>query len=95
MPTARFTTLALEPSRVSDAAQALTSRLSTLPARIPPGTAYLAQAGAVGTVGFEVPLTVDVVPEKLTRSSWVMGYCVPALAVTNPAAVKKLTGLEG
>lgn len=61
--------------------------------RIADGTAYLVEAGAVGSVGFEVPLTVDVVPEKLTRSSWVMGYCVPALAVTNPGAVKKLTGL--
>ena len=64
-------------------------------ARIAEGTAYLVEAGAAGTVGFEVPLTVDVVPEKLTRSSWVMGYCVPALAVTNPGAVVKLTGLAG
>lgn len=64
-------------------------------ARVAEGTAYVVAAGAVGTVGFEVPLTVEVVPERLTRSSWLLGFCVPAFAVTNPGAVKKLTGLTG
>lgn len=54
-------------------------------ARVPAGTAYLVQSGAVGTVGFEVPLTVEVVPERLTRSRWIVGFVVPAFALTNPA----------
>lgn len=63
-------------------------------ARVPAGTAYLVQSGAVGTVGFEVPLTVEVVPERLTRSRWLMGFVVPAFAVTDPSAVKKLIALS-
>lgn len=62
--------------------------------RLTDGTAYLVQAGAVGTVGFEVPLTVEIVPERLKRSRWILGFCVPAFAVTHPGAVIKLTGLS-
>lgn len=62
--------------------------------RMAEGTAYVVAAGAVGTVGFEVPLTVEVVPDRGTRSRWLMGYCVPAIAVTNPGAVIKLNGLS-
>lgn len=63
-------------------------------ARITEGTAYVVQAAASGTVGFEVPLTVEVVREPLKRRRSVMAYCVPAIAVTNPGAIKKLVALS-
>ena len=61
--------------------------------RVPDGTAYLAEAGSVGTVGFEVPLTVEIVPVPLERKRIVQAYCVPALAVDRPFACKKIIGL--
>lgn len=62
--------------------------------RVPAGTAFVAQQGMVGTVGFEVPLTVDVWEDKSTRSWIVQGYVVPALAVDRPYAAKKIIGLS-
>lgn len=61
--------------------------------RIPAGTAYVCQGGMVGTVGFEAPLTVDVIDERKTRSTWVQAYAVPAFAVDRPYAAKRITGL--
>jgi hypothetical protein len=61
--------------------------------RIPAGTAYVAQGGTVGTVGFEQILTVDVYDDRSTRSKWVQAYAVPAFAVDRPYAAKKITGL--
>ena len=63
--------------------------------RIAAGTAWCVEQGAVGTVGFEQPLTVDVWEDKATRSTWVQAYVVPAFAVDRPYAAKKLTGLAG
>ena len=63
--------------------------------RIAAGTAWVVEAGAVGTVGFESPLTVDIWEDKATRSWWVQSYVVEALAVDRPYAAKKLTGLAG
>ena len=62
--------------------------------RIPAGTAFVAQGGMVGTVGFEVPLTVDTWEDKATRSWWVQAYAVPAFASDRPYAAKKITGLS-
>ncbi len=62
--------------------------------RLPAGTAYLVQAGQVGVVGFEVPLTVEVIDARKTRSKWIQAYVVPAMAVDRPHAAKKLTGLD-
>lgn len=62
--------------------------------RMAPGNAYCCEKGQVGTIGFEVPLTVDVWEDKGTRSWWVQGYVVPAMAVDRPFALKKLTGLD-
>jgi hypothetical protein len=62
--------------------------------RIPAGTAFVAQGGMVGTVGFEVPLTVEVYDDRATRSKWVQAYAVPAFAVDRPYAAKKITGLS-
>lgn len=63
--------------------------------RVASGTGWAIEQGAVGTVGFEAPLTVDVWEDKATRSWWVQAYVVPALAVDRPFAAKKLTGLAG
>jgi hypothetical protein len=57
------------------------------------GTAYLAEKGAVGIVGFEAPLTVNSWPDYETRSTIVQGWAVPAFAVTHPFRVKRLTGI--
>jgi hypothetical protein len=62
--------------------------------RIPAGTAFVCQAGAVGVVGFETPLVVDTWEDKATRSWWVQAYAVPAFAVDRPFAAKKITGLS-
>lgn len=62
--------------------------------RVPAGTAFVAQAGMVGTVGFELPLTVDTWEDKATRSWWVQAYAVPAFAVDRPFAAKKIVGLS-
>lgn len=64
-------------------------------ARVTAGTAWAIEKGAVGTVGFEAPLTVDVWEDKATRSWWVQSWVVPALGVDRPFAAKKLTGLAG
>ncbi len=58
------------------------------------GTAFVAQGGMVGTVGFEAPLTVEVYDDRSTRSKWVQAYAVPAFAVDRPFAAKRITGLS-
>lgn len=63
-------------------------------ARVPAGTAYLAEGGQVGTVGFEVPLQVDVIPDPQHRRRIIQVYCVPAIAIDRPYACKKLVGLS-
>ncbi|MFB1299008.1 major capsid protein [Mycobacterium sp. pW049] len=62
--------------------------------RIPAGVAFVAEEGAVGTIGFEVPLTVEVYDDRSTRSKWVQAYAVPAFAVDRPYAAKKISGLS-
>ena len=63
--------------------------------RIAAGTAWAVEQGAVGTVGFEQPLSIDTWEDKATRSWWVQAWVVPALAVDRPYAAKKITGLAG
>ena len=58
--------------------------------RITAGIVWAIEAGQVGTVGFEEPLTVDVWDDKATRSTWVQSYVVPAFAVDRPFAAKKI-----
>jgi hypothetical protein len=62
--------------------------------RIAAGTAYVLEKGAVGTIGFELPLLTDVWPDKARRGSWVQSYCVPAFAVDRAYAAKTITGLS-
>ncbi|WP_193048200.1 major capsid protein [Mycolicibacterium baixiangningiae] len=61
--------------------------------RLTAGTAFALQKGTVGTVGFEIGLTVDVIDDRHTRSKWVQAYVVPAIAIDRIQAAKKLTGL--
>jgi hypothetical protein len=63
--------------------------------RVPAGTAFVAQGGMVGTIGFEsAGLVVDTWEDKATRSWWVQAYAVPAFAVDRPYAAKKIVGLS-
>lgn len=63
--------------------------------RVTAGVAYALEKGTVGTVGFEEPLTVNVIDKRETRSMWVQAFAVPAFAVERPYALKKITGLAG
>lgn len=62
-------------------------------ARLAAGSAYVVQAGELGAVGFEKPLTVEIYDERATRSHWCQTYTVPAFAVEKPYAAKRLTAL--
>jgi hypothetical protein len=60
-------------------------------ARVPADTAIVVDTNMMaGTVGFEVPLTVDIIDERSTRSTWVQAYAVPAFAVDRPYAAKRI-----
>jgi hypothetical protein len=61
--------------------------------RIPEGTAYVCQGGQVGQVGWELPLTVEVIDDRKTRSRWIQVFAVPAIATDRPYACKKIVGL--
>lgn len=74
------------------ASAGLTIRVSK---RVTAGTGYAVQAGAAGVLAFEEPLTVKIWADDARRGRWVQGFAVPAIAVTRPRAVMKLTGLAG
>ncbi|MBU3750138.1 MAG: hypothetical protein FGM52_06750 [Mycobacterium sp.] len=63
--------------------------------QVPAGTAYVVSSGQAGILGFERPLTTEVIPERTRRSTWVQVYAVPAFAVPTPGAVRRITGLAG
>lgn len=58
--------------------------------RIPEGVLYALERGRVGAVGFEVPLTVEPIPDRAHRQTIVQAYAVPAFAVDRPNAIKKI-----
>ncbi|ORL98830.1 major capsid protein [Prescottella equi] len=62
---------------------------------VPSGQAYAVSQGGVGTIGYELPLTTEIIPRRERRSTVVQSYVVPAFAPHNPYAVKKITGLAG
>jgi hypothetical protein len=63
--------------------------------RIPAGTAFAAQMGQVGVVGYEsAGLVVEVYDDRSTRSRWVQAFAVVSFAVDRPYAAKKITGLS-
>jgi len=59
------------------------------------GTAYAVAPGQAGRIGYERPLTVEVIPARERRTTRIQAYLVPAVAVTNPYAIKRITGLQG
>lgn len=56
------------------------------------GRAYLVQKGKAGIVGYEAPLTVDIIDRRETRDKVIQVYAVPSYAVDKPQAVKVVTG---
>jgi hypothetical protein len=61
--------------------------------RIDLNSAYALEKGRAGQVGFEVPLTADVIDDRHSRCKWVQTYIVPAFAVDRPFAIKRITGV--
>lgn len=61
--------------------------------RIDVNSAYVVEKGKAGQVGFEVPLTTDIIDDRSTRSKWIQTYCVPAFAIDRPHAIKQITGV--
>lgn len=63
--------------------------------RVTPGVGYVVERGKAGVVAFERPLTTEVWREEATKRTWLQSYAIPAIAITAPPAIKKLTGLAG
>ena len=63
--------------------------------RITAGTAYAVQAQAVGGIRIEKPLGSETWREPKTERTWVQSSVRPVFYVTNPEAVRKVTGLAG
>lgn len=63
--------------------------------RVPAGTAYAVDPAQVGFVDYEKQLTTETWREERNRNRWVQSYVMPIMGVTNPYAVKKITGLGG
>lgn len=63
--------------------------------RVPAGTAYAVATGQVGFLDYEKKLQTETWREQSTRRTWVQSFAMPIMGVTNPYAVKKVTGLAG
>ena len=59
---------------------------------MPAGKAYLVDPGKVGFVRYEEPLTVNTWRDEAHRQTWVQGYAMPVMGVTNPNAVCVING---
>ncbi|MFD6893477.1 major capsid protein [Rhodococcus sp. NPDC060086] len=98
-------TLVLHPSEKSQLALAYGKDLSELldafgfkiisSPLVTAGTGYAVATGQAGRIGYEKALTVESIPQRERRTTRVQAYIVPAFAVTNPYAVKKITGMAG
>ena len=58
---------------------------------VPAGRAYVVQKGKPGIVGYERPLTVDIIDQREKRQKLIQVYAVPAFAVDRPQATKVVT----
>lgn len=58
--------------------------------RVPEGVVYLLKETCVGVVGFERPLTVDVIDDRKHRRTEVQAYAVPVFVVDSPQFAKKI-----
>ncbi|MEE2058273.1 major capsid protein [Rhodococcus artemisiae] len=63
--------------------------------RLAPGTGYAVEKGKGGIMAYEKPLNTTTWRDEARRITWVQSFAVPAVAITNPPAIKKLTGLGG
>lgn len=61
--------------------------------RITAGTGYIGSSNMAGAISDETPLTTEVVPWRLHRSTYITGYREVAIYVTDPKSVVKLTGI--
>lgn len=61
---------------------------------IPAGTAYMVDPGQVGFVDYEEPLTTTTWRDEHHRQEWVQSYAMPVMGVTNPRAIRRITGLN-
>ncbi|WP_064255535.1 major capsid protein [Rhodococcus sp. HS-D2] len=101
----QFDTLVVHPNEAMRLRVAYADRLPTLldafglelfvTPLVEVGSAYAVKRGAVGRIAFEMPLTVEAIPDREHRCTWMQGYVVPAFAVSQPGAVRKITGLAG
>lgn len=63
--------------------------------RVTPGTAYAGVRGGVGFLDYEQMLQTETWREPATKRNWVQSSVLPIMGVTDPYAVKKVTGLQG
>lgn len=63
--------------------------------RVADGTAYVVARGQVGELRMEQPLATESIPDRGTQRTWIQSSVRPVMYVTNPYAVKKVTGLDG
>lgn len=63
--------------------------------RVPAGTAYFVQQGAVGEMRIEKPLGTETWREQETERTWSQTGVRPVMYVTNPFSVLQATGLAG
>lgn len=63
--------------------------------RVDAGTAYAVATGQVGFLEFEAQLQVATWREESKRQTWVQAFAQPLFAVTQPRAIRKVTGLGG
>lgn len=63
--------------------------------RVPAGTAYVVERGAVGEIRVEKPLGTETWREEKTERTWVQSSVRPVMYVTNPYSIRKVTGLAG
>lgn len=63
--------------------------------RVAAGTAYVVEAGQVGEIRVEKPLSTETWREQTTQRTWVQSDIRPVIFITNPYSVFKVTGLAG
>jgi len=61
---------------------------------IPAGTAYMVDPGQVGFVDYEEQLTTTTWRDEEHRQMWVQSYAMPVMGVTNPRAIRRITGIN-
>lgn len=63
--------------------------------RVTAGTAYAAVRGGVGFLDYEQMMQTETWRDPATKRNWVQSSVLPIMGVTDPYAIKKVTGLQG